>query len=60
MQRHKKKPEIGRRYFHGTLSEAIMAKPFPASGHAKGGALFNYIILFAFISDLVERFVVEP
>ncbi|KAG0565400.1 hypothetical protein KC19_8G187100 [Ceratodon purpureus] len=25
--RHRKKPEIGRRYFHGTLSEAIMGYP---------------------------------
>ena len=47
MQRHKKKPEIGRRYFHGTLTDAIMAKPnpMPAAAHAKGGFHINHFII---------------
>lgn len=45
LQRHKKKADIGRRYFNGTLSEAIMTKPMSAVGHAKGGALFNIVVL---------------
>lgn len=44
MQRHKKKPEIGRRYFHGTLSEMIMGfhmKPMSVAEQNRGGVLFG-------------------
>lgn len=44
VQRHRKKPEIGRRYFNGNLSEVIMGfhmKPMPAADQNKGGSLFG-------------------
>jgi hypothetical protein len=56
VQRHKKKPELGRRYFHGTLSEAVMSKPMPSTGQAKGGSRFDCSIWCS--SDAVEQLVV--
>ncbi|KAG0600413.1 hypothetical protein M758_11G031900 [Ceratodon purpureus] len=52
--RHKKKPEIGRRYFHGTLTDAIMAKPnpMPAAAHAKEIRARECFI--DFLSGLIE------
>lgn len=43
VQRHRKKPEIGRRYFNGTLSEAVMnypMKPMSAADQMKGTSAF--------------------
>lgn len=56
MQRHRKKPEIGRRYFAGTLSEAIMdyhMKPMSVADQNKGCALLNYPTLFGVLHKIL-------